>query len=164
LGSAGEWGLTMTHPTLTSHPKLTAWLYACSMLVLAACDVASLDADAEFRAAELELPKPGQCLPLDDELTSVTTEAWSLPLGLPEGIIIDDHLLLTSIFEDNVMLRISGPAGTEGDVLIAATATAFLDDPELENDCGFCDGLCVDGKCIMDLPPYAISRDGICHE
>lgn len=157
----------MTHPTLTSGPKLSSWLYACSMLVvLAACDVEPLDADVDFRAGELELDslERGQCLPLDDELTSVTTQAWNLPLGLPNGIIIDDHLLLTSIFEDNVMLRISGPASTEGDVIIAATATAFLDDPELEDDCGFCDGLCVDGKCLMDLPPFSISRDGICHE
>lgn len=136
------------------------------LVVLAACDAESPDVDSEFRAGELELEllKPGQCLPLDDELTSVTTQAWSLPLGLPEGIIIEDHLLLTSIFEDNVMLRISGPASTEGDVLIAATATAFQDDPELDNDCGFCDGLCVDGKCLMDLPSYSISRDGVCYE
>jgi hypothetical protein len=159
----------MKHPTPTSPPKLPSWLYACSLLaVLTACDVEPVDADTEFRAGELELEllKPGQCLPLDDELTSVTTEAWNLPLGLPAGIIIEDHLLLTSIFEDNVMLRISGPAATEGSVLTAATATAFYDDPELENepDCGFCDGLCVDGKCLMDLPPFAVSRDGICHQ
>jgi hypothetical protein len=136
------------------------------IVVLAACDVEPLDVDADFRAAELELEslEPGQCLALDDELTSVTTHAWSLPLGLPKGIIIDDHLLLTSIFEANVMLRISGPAAAEGDVLIAATATALYDDPELANDCGFCDGLCVDGKCLMDLPPFSISRDGICYE
>jgi hypothetical protein len=157
----------MTHPNLTSRSKLSSWLPACMMLVvLAACEAEPLDDDTEFRAGELDLEslERGQCLPLDDELTSVTTEAWKLPLGLPAGIIIDDHLLLTSIFEDNVMLRISGPASTEGDVLIAATATALYDEPELENDCGFCDGLCVDGKCLMDLPPYAISRDGICHE
>jgi hypothetical protein len=157
----------MKHPTLNSRPKLSSWLAACSMLVvLAACDVEPHDGDAQFRAQELELEllEPGQCLPLDDELVSVTTDAWKLPLGLPAGIIIDDHLLLTSIFEDNVMLRISGPAGTEGDVLYAATATAVYDEPELENDCGFCDGLCVDGKCLMDLPPFAISRDGICYE
>jgi hypothetical protein len=157
----------MTHPTHTSGPKLCSWLYACSLLVvLTACDVEPLDADTNFRAAELELEllKPGQCLPLDDELTSVTTDAWNLPLGLPAGIIIDDHLLLASIFEDNVMLRISGPASTEGDVIIAAAATALYDNPEIDDDCGFCDGLCVDGKCLMDLPPFAISRDGICHE
>jgi hypothetical protein len=157
----------MTHTTLTSHPKLSSWLAACSILVvLAACDAESPDAD--FRAGDLDLEslERGQCLPLDDELTSVTTQAWSLPLGLPAGIIIDDHLLLTSIFEDNVMLRISGPAGTEGSVLTAAAATAWYDDPELENNCEeeFCDGLCVDGDCLMDLPPFAISRDGICHE
>lgn len=157
----------MTHPTLTSRTKLSSWLAACSMLVvLAACDAESPEAD--FRAADLELDslERGQCLPLDDELTSVTTDEWNLPLGLPEGIIIDDHLLLTSIFEDNVMLRISGPASTEGEVLIAATATAFYDDPELENNCEeeFCDGLCLDGECYMNLPPFAISRDGICHE
>jgi hypothetical protein len=134
------------------------------LVVLAACDAEPLD--AEFRSGELELEllKPGQCLPLDDGLTSVTTQAWSLPLGLPAGIIIDDHLLLTSIFEDNVMLRISGPASTEGDVLIAEAATAFIDDPELDDDCGFCDGLCVDGKCLMDLPPFSVSRDGVCYE
>jgi hypothetical protein len=159
----------MTHTTLTSHPKHASWLAACSLLVvLAACDVESHDADAEFRAVDLELEslKPDQCIPLDDELTSVTTQAWSRPLGLPEGIIIDDHLLLTSIFEDNVMLRISGPASTEENVLTAAAATVWYDDPELENNCEeeFCDGLCVDGDCLMDLPPFSISRDGICHE
>lgn len=159
--------VSMTHTTFTSRPKLSSWLAACSMFaMLAACEAEPLDGDAEFRSGDLELDslERGECLPLDDELTAVTTQKWSLPLGLPAGIIIDDHLLLTSIFEDNVMLRISGPASTEGDVLTAQTATAFIDDADLENDCGFCDGLCVDGKCLMNLPPFSISSAGVCHE
>lgn len=165
--AAGKWLGTMTHAPIFARTQLHSWLCACSMLVgLAACDAEPLDdADTEFRAVRVELEslEPGHCLPLDDTLTSVTTGEWTLWPGLPKNIIIDDHLLLTSVFEDNVMLRISGPASTEGEVLTAASATALYDDPELENDCGSCDGVCVDGMCIMDLSPYAISSEGICN-
>lgn len=155
--------------TNTTSPRLrslsSTLLCVCSMLFgLTACDPEQIDSDAEFRAGDLDLDslKPGQCLPLADELTTVTTEEWTIGAGVPKGIIIDDHLLLTSIFEDNVMLRISGPAGTYDDTLATATATVLYNSPELDDDCGFCDGLCVDGKCIMNLPPFAVGPEGIC--
>lgn len=160
----------MTHaPTHAPNPcrrLLASWLSACSLLVaLTGCDTEPVDGE-QLRAAELDLEalEPGECLPLADEIASVTTGAWRIWPGVPKGIIIDDHLLLTSIFEDNVMLRVDGPASGEDDVLVVAAATVLYDDPDIEPDCGFCDGLCVDGKCLMDLPPFAITHEGICRE
>lgn len=155
----------MNHPPIVSPRLLGSWLYACTMLLgITACEGEPLDAETELRAGEIDLEslEPGQCLPLDEEISSVTTSEWTRWPGLPKGIIIDDHLLLTSVFEDNVMLRVDGPAVGEGDVLVVANATAIYDDPEIELDCGYCDGVCVDGMCIMDIPPFAITRDGIC--
>lgn len=160
----------MTTSTTVSLRRVNPWLLSfgvCSMLVgLTACDVdPSTTSDAEFRAGPLELDslEPGECLLLDEGTASATTKKWTLGAGLPKGIIIDDHLLLTSVFEDNVMLRISGPASVDDGVLTSATATAIYNSPELDDPCdGFCDGLCVDGECYMNLPSFAVSLDGVC--
>lgn len=152
---------------MTAPKFLFALLPLCSLLVpLVGCEAEPADDDLELRADELDLEglEPGQCLALGDGIESVQAEKWTQWPGLPAGIIIDDHLLLTSIFEDNVMLRVDGPASGEDTTLVVARATAIWDDPESEPDCGFCDGLCVDGKCIMDLPPFSIGRDGLCRE
>jgi hypothetical protein len=153
---------------MTLAPKfLLALLPLCSLLApLVGCEAEPSDDDLELRADELDLDslEPGQCLALGDTLESVHAEIWTEWPGLPAGIIIDDHLLLTSIFEDNVMLRVDGPASQDDTTLVVGHATAIWDDPALEGGCGFCDGLCVDGKCIMDLPPFSIGRDGLCRE
>jgi hypothetical protein len=167
---ARKW-VGMTTSILPCPGRLSSWLMSvgvCAALVgLAACDVDQSDnGDAEFRGGELDLDslKPGECLPLGEQITTATTEAWKLGAGLPKGIIIEDHLLLTSVFEDNVMLRVSGPAITDDDTLVTATATVLFNNPEIDDPCGFCDGLCVDGKCLMDLPTFAVTVEGICHD
>lgn len=157
-----QWQCTMSITKRFLHPILLGSLLALPL----ACEAEPNDAEHEFRAESLDLDglEVGQCLPLDDGIESVKAERWTRWPGLPAGIIIDDHLLLTSIFEDNVMLRVNGPASSTDASILVAEATAIWDDPELEPDCGFCDGLCVDGKCIMDLPPFSIGPAGICRE
>ncbi|EDM77142.1 hypothetical protein PPSIR1_30706 [Plesiocystis pacifica SIR-1] len=140
-------------------------LSACSLLVgLSACGPEALGPDETFRGVELEDLEPGQCAPLHEGIEAVTAEKWRVAKGLPEGIVIDDHLLLTSVFEDNVMLRVSGPATSEGEVLMVETATAIYNHPLLDDPCdGFCDGICIDGECYMNIPPYSVTVEGICY-
>lgn len=158
----------MLHATLPARLRLRSRICACALLLgLSACDAEpSDDAAADFRADELDLEslERGECVALPDSLEQVRAEKWTLSPGTPSIIVEDNVMYMYIVIEDDIMLRVGGSASVDDLELAVATATATYDDPELANDCGFCDGLCVDGKCLMNLPPFVIAREGICRE
>lgn len=146
--------------------RLALSLYTCTLLVpLAACDAEREPDASELRGDTLDPDalEVGECVALPEAIESVYASKWTLWPTLPKIIIEDNVMYLYIVIEDDIMLRVAGPEVGD-DQLMVDSAIAIVDDPELANDCGFCDGLCVDGKCLMNLPPFAIGREGLCRE
>lgn len=86
------------------------------------------------------------------ETVSLAAETWDINEGVEiedaDFSEIDGYRMLASsiVIEDDVIFSIAGDIIIEDDVMYATSVTVSL----TSDDCGFCDGLCVDGKCIMD--------------
>lgn len=146
--------------------RLAMSLSTCTLLVpLAACDAEGPSDASELRGDTLDPDalEVGQCVALPEAIASVYASKWTLWPTLAAIIVEDNVMYLDIVIEDDIMLRVTTPEVGD-DQLIVDSAIAIADDPELANDCGFCDGLCVDGKCLMNLPPFAIGREGLCRE
>lgn len=156
-------------PGMTTHASLTRLalsLCTTTLLVpLAACDGEGPSDASELRGDTLDPDalEVGECVALPDAIESVYASKWTLWPTLASIIVEDNVMYLYIVIENDIMLRVAGPEVGD-DQLMVDSAIAIVDDPELANDCGFCDGLCVDGKCLMNLPPFSIGREGLCRE
>ncbi|MEL6349929.1 MAG: hypothetical protein AAFV53_42900 [Myxococcota bacterium] len=88
------------------------------------------------------------CYLLDDPV--IAADSWDIDedVEIPEEAMeeVDGQTQIdTSVIENDIIFLASNIV-IEDDVMYAATASVSLNG----DDCGFCDGLCVDGKCIMD--------------